>query len=320
MNYRLENRISMYYKVREFFNNNLPTLTPTVPALTAQVNDFNTKLTALDALIITADENTGGYTLQKQSNRSTMRNLALSISGALYAHAKITNNEALASKIYTTKSTLDQKRDTDILYWCERLNNLASANAPALVPLGITAATLASYTTSIVNYRAVIQDPADRRSEGAAAFVAADKQVELIDSNLKITDAIMLAASMSHAQLYNQYLADRRIDDNSASNNGGGGNNNPPDVTEVIEANGTEGIFSIPYLSSRVFQLRNNSNLAIEWGLSEDENQPTHPLISLDPNATVQRISGALAPSGDWVIVRNANPQDITVELTVIEE
>lgn len=318
MNSKLENRISMYYKVREFFSNHLATLSATVPALTAQVSDFNSKLTALDALIITADENTSGYTIQKQVNRTAMRDLALSIGGALYAHAKQSNNEALANKIYTTKSTLDKKRDTDILYWCERLKTFADADPLSLAPLGITFPTITAFGTSIANYRAVIQDPADRRSEGAAAFIEADKQVGVIDANLKITDAMMIASSLSHGQLYNQYLADRRIDDNAAGNNGGEQNN--PDVTEVIEANGTETIFTIPYVPTRKFILRNTSAIPIEWGISEDENQPSNPLIPLAANASAERASSALGAAGDFVMVRNPNAEDITVELTVVDE
>ena len=318
MNSNLENRISMYYKVREFFSNNLPTLTPSAATLALQVADFNSKLSAMDALMITANEPTGGYTSQKQVNRTAMRDQSLSIGGALYAHAKLSNNEALAGKVYTTKSTLDQKRDTDILYWYERLKTLADANAAALIPLGITAPMLAAYTTSITNYRNVIQDPADRRSEGAAAYLQAEKQVANIDASLRITDAIMMAISPSHSQLHLQYLADRRIDDNSAGNDGGG--NTPPDVVEVIEANTVESIFTIAYVAERNFSLRNTSALPIEWGISTNENQPTHPLIPLAPNTTVVRASGALGPDGDFVIIRNPNPNDVTVELTVVEE
>lgn len=318
MNSNLENRISMYYKVREFFSNNLATLSPSAATLATQVTDFNNKLSAMDALMITANEPTGGYTSQKQLNRTTMRDQSLSIGGALYAHAKLSNNEALAGKVYTTKSTLDQKRDTDILYWCERLKTLADANAAALIPLGITAPMLAAYTTSITNYRNVIQDPADRRSEGAAAYLQAEKQVASIDASLRITDAIMMAISPSHSQLHLQYLADRRIDDNSAGNNGGG--NTPPDVVEVIEANTIESIYTIAYVAERNFSLRNTSALPIEWGISTDENQVTHPLLPLAPNSTVVRASGALGPDGDFVIVRNPNPNDVTVELTVVEE
>lgn len=316
MNYRLENRISMYYKVREFFSNNLAALSPSVAALAPQVGSFNSQLSVLDGLIISADENTTGYTQQKQTNRAAMRNLALAISGGLYAHAKLSNNAALAGKVYTTKSTLDQKRDTDVLYWCERLSALATANAAALIPMGVSATMLTDFTDSISNYRAVLQDPADQRSLGAAAFLEADKQVEVIDTQLRIIDSLMLVVSQSHSQLYFQYQGDRRIDDNAAGNGGG----NQPDVTEVIEANGTESIYTVAYMPSRVFQLRNTGNLPIEWGLSEDENQATHPLVPLDANATLQRASSALAPSGEFLIVRNPNPQDITVELTVIEE
>lgn len=312
MNTILENRISMYYKVREFFSNHLGTLVATAPALTAVNTVFNTKLSELDALLIIADETTSGYATQKQNNRDVMQNLAMSISGALFAHAKSVGNEPLAAKAYITISALSQKRDTDVLYWCDRLFDLATANAAALVPLGITGPILANYNTSISTFKNSIQDPADKRSEGKAAFIEANKKTEEINNHLQIIDGVMLAINSSHSLLYNQYKADRLIDDNT-------GGSSSPDVIEIVEAGATESIYAVPYSASRSFKLKNNSAEELFWGLSDDALNPTTPLRSISANSTSNVNSETLAPSGEFLLVNNPSAVSVTVELTIIE-
>lgn len=310
-----ENRLSMYYKLREFFSNNLAALIATVPALAAIVTDFNAKLTAMEGLIGTADEITTGYTTQKYINYTAMRELGVSISAAVYAFAIQSNESQMAEKYYTTRSALDKKRDTDVLYWSERLAEYALANAAALVPLGVSPAMLSSYSDSIVAYRDLLQEPADMRSVGAGAFIKADKQKTLIEDKLKIMDALMVVASYNHSQLYYQYQGDRRIDDNSSGNN-----NTPPDVVQTIAANSTVSIFTISYYPQRSFKIRTTTNIPIEWGLSENDMQATHPLLPLAGNATSERLSINIAPSGEFLIVRNLTPDVASIELWVIEE
>ena len=312
MNYKLENRVSMYYKIREFFANNLTTLSATASGLTAVVNNFLVALLALDDLIMLADETNTGYAVQKQVNRTTMRDLALSVSGALYAHAVATGNNPLAAKAYTVKSTLDKKRDTDILYWCQRLFTLASANAAALIPLGITGSVLTNFNASISAFSDSIQEPADKRSEGKAALLEAEKQSDTVDKELKMTDGIMLAISNQHSLLYNQYKADRLIDDNAA----GVGS---PDVIEIIEAGNIESIYNVPYNPSRSFTIKNNGTVDLLWGLSDSETSATNPLQTLAAGASSTKLSSTLAANGDFVLLQNVNATDAEVELTIIE-
>ena len=320
MNGVLENQISMCYKVVEFFSNNLSTLKVSAPALEEEVDEFNNELSALDELIITADEDTTGYALQKNYERSNMRDLGLDVAGAVYAHTQRINNYKLGRKVYTTKSTLDKKRDTDILYWCERLLAIAQENAAAIALLGTSAAKLTAYEDSIVAFKDVLQEPADRRGEGHAAFQQADDQMVVIQKRLKTIDAVMQAIRLEHSQLFYHYKANRRIDDNATGHNGGGGDNDGlPEVTELIEANGEESIYEIAYLPSRVFELRNLGNVPLEWGLSDNEQQATFPLKPLAGNASAQFQSDNLAPSGNFVFVRNGSAEDATVELRIIE-
>ncbi len=312
MNYNLENRISMYYKVQEFFSHHLATIAATALALTGHVGIFNALLEQLGELMMIADENNKGVTTQKQVNRNNMQQLALSISGALFANAKNTANEMLAAKATTNISTLNQKRDTDVLYWCERLLTLVTPVAASLVPFGISAAMITDFENNIATYKASMQDPADKRSEGKAAYIEAYKKSDEIDQHLIITDAMMIAIEPSHSLLYQQYKADRLIDDNT-------GGISTPDVTEVIETGNTENIYTISYLNSRSFKIKNLSTETLEWGLSDDAINPTHPLISLSPNSVSTYQSSSLAPSGDFLLVKNEGAANATVELTIIE-
>lgn len=143
-----------------------------------------------------------------------MRDSALAISGALYAHASIVADDELQAKTKLSKGYIDQKRDTDILYWAERISSLAAQHAAALLPMGIGAPLLANLATSVEAFRSNLSEPTERRSTANAALAKADMQVALIDKNLEIIDALMQAASLSHSQLYFEYQLDRKIIDN----------------------------------------------------------------------------------------------------------
>jgi len=312
MTSKLENRISMYYKVVEFFSNHLTTLEVTAPALTATVGNFNTQMSELDALMITANENTSGYAIQKQNYRTDMQTKALSITSALNAYGLISKNAPLAARAYATKTSLNGKRDTDVLYFCERLKSMADTNAANLTDLGITAGKLTAYGTAVTTFKTAIQDPADKRSEGKAAYEVAEVKVDEIDETLKITDAIMLAVREEHELLYNQYRADRLIDDNASGIS-------TPDVIEVIESGNVETLFEIPYLESRSFKLNNKGNEPLQWALSVDGTNPSGDWQSINANTSSTLQSRTLGPEGDLLIVSNPGDADATVELTLIE-
>lgn len=314
MNKLIENRISMYFKVKEFFANNLATLVTTATGLTPIVNIFNSKLTELQNLVTIADQNNSGYAIQKQNNRERLRDISLAVAGPLWAFAKMNANEILASKVLATKSDLDAKRDTDILFWCNRLKNFAiiPANAAGILPLGATAAMLTSLTTAVTSFEDLLQEPADKRSEGVAAGKEAETKIKEIDNQLKIIDGVMGAFRTSNSLLFNQYNADRLIDDNAAGIG-------TPDVIETIEAGTVESIFNIPFVAERKFKLNNTSSESIEWGLSEDATNPTNSLRTLEPNSVSELRSGSLASSGDFLIIRNPSAVDIIVEMTIVE-
>ena len=272
----LENRISMYFKVKEFFANNLTALSTTAPGLPSILDTFNNKLIELQNLATIADQNNNGYATQKQHARESLQDKTLAVAGPLWAFAKMEGNEILAAKVLATKSDLNAKRDTDILFWCTRLKNFAilPANAAGILSLGVTDLMLANLATSITTFEDLIQEPADRRSEGVAASKFAIIKIMEMGAHLDILDGVVDAFRTSNPMLFDQYHADRLIDDNAA----GVGT---PDVTETIEAGTIESIYQIPYLDSRKFKLNNTSAETIEWGLSADATNSTNSLRTL---------------------------------------
>ena len=312
MNAVQENKVSMYFKVRTFFGNNLTNLTGDAPSLTAQVARFETMLQALGEFDMEAVENTQGYSIQKQNTRTTLRTSALGVAGSLYAFAKDSNDDPLASKCYTTKSTLDAKRDTDMLYWCERLFAMATDNAAAIVPFGTSAAKLTALDTAVQTFKQIIQNPADQRAESAAAGIEVDKKIVEIDSRLRLIDGIMDGIAEDYPTLYNQYFFDRRIDDNAS----GVGT---PDVVELIEKGSTEMIYEVPYLSSRTFKLKNKGTASIQWGLSSAADAFSGASYPIDGGQTSSFLSSTFGTEGNYLLVSNPQSVDITVELTIDE-
>lgn len=112
--------------------------------------------------------------------------------------------------------------------------------------------------------------------------------------------------------LYNQYRADRLIDDNAAGHS-------DPDVSLTIAPNSVQVIYEVQYLAARKFKLQNRGTESIEWGLSDDADTATNPLTSLAANSLSERLSTTLAPSGAYLLVRNSSNVAIDLELSIIE-
>lgn len=309
----IENKVSMYHKVREFFSNHLAALEATAPALGAQVAEYEAQLTRLDQLLTKAGESPQGYTAQKQTNRAAMSNLAMTVSGATYAYAKVNNDEPLAAKADLKRSYLDQMRDTDALYACERLLALTTPLAAAIAPFGASAQHLEDFALAIDTYKTTIQEPADQRGAIKSANQEAERQLPVVDAKLDVVDAIMQAISPSHSLLYNQYRADRLIDDNASGIS-------DPDVTQIIGANTLRAILNEPYQASRKFRLVNNGTVEILWGLSSSDTEVTHPLVKLAPDASSTLLSSTLAPDGNFLLVKNETSLPTEVDLYIVEE
>ena len=258
MDARQENKVSMFYKIRTFFTANLSTLAALITILTDKVTAFNDKLDELAGYDMEATENNTGYAIEKDEKRTDMRTKALAVSGGLFSWAQDSGNDILAQKVYTTKSALDLMRDTNVLYFCERLFNFATDNAAAIIPYGVTAAKLAALNTAIGNFKIYLQQPSDQRAESAASGRAVEKAITEIDAMLLVIDGLMATIAEDEPVLFDQYRLDRMIDDNAS------GPGTPPDVTTSLDPGIYIAVLDIPYLASRNFKAKNDSEINLQ--------------------------------------------------------
>jgi len=312
MNANQENHVSMFFKVRTFFANNLATIEDNADALTGLVPTLNSKLSELETYDMQATENNTGYAQQKQTYRSAMRDKAVAAAGGLEAYALAQNDNALAQKAHLTKSMIDGSRDTDALYKCERLYEVANTNHAALVVYGVTAAKLSALHSSIIAFQDYIQNPAIKKSETGAAGLEVDKRINDINHLLLIMDGIMDAIATDFPLLYNQYYLDRAIDDNASGTS-------TPDVSTTIAANSTVSVLTLAYLAGRSFKAKNLGGAVIKWGLSTATDSFSNGSSNLDAGAISTKLSSTLSPAGDNLVFKNESSDAIDIEVTIIE-
>jgi hypothetical protein len=306
-----ENRVSMFFKTRLFFTNHQAVLATAVPAFTNAILGFNTKLDQLGALDQTATEANNGYATQKQINRTDMTDKALAIANGIKALALINGDMVLSAKVATVKSTLDRMRDVDALYWCENLATIATANATAIIPMGITAAKLTSYAAAVAKYKQSLQTPADQRSESLAAGLAVESKIIECNVSLDILDALMETQRIDQTMLYNKYQADRAIDDNAT-------NQTAPDVTLTIDP-GFKVIYTVPYNVGRSFRLRNRSAETINFGLSNNIAAFEELATKLLANGDTTKQSMNIGTKGDNFLIENPSNASVEIDLWVVE-
>lgn len=314
MNATQENKVSMFYKVKTFTDAHSAGFSS--PQIDTTVTNFDTALVELGEYEQEASEVITGYAAQKNQRRIDLRDLALGASGALVAFYIVTNNKPNQDKYRMTKSMLDALRDTEFLYKCQRLGEALTDAGATLAQYGYSAGQLSDYNTALNNYKLAVENPGDQRSEGKAYGIAVDDKIREIDVILELLDALMAAQNLVYPILYQQYLADRLIDDNAT----GGGT--PPDITVTIAANSFQNVLTVSYLASRSFKAKNLSNSdALSWGLSQSPTEFSGLSFILNPDSISTRLSSTLAPSGvgDILLFNNTTANPVDIEVTVLE-
>lgn len=299
----------MYFKVQSFFTTHAGEFTGAVPALSGQLTLFNSQLAAMENVVGIASENNQGYTLQKQKNREAMRNAALEMTGALKAYALQSSNVILAGKVDFNKSGLDGMRDTEVLFTCSRLYDIAVENQSDLINFGITPTQILQFQKSVDAFRTSMQTPAEQRSEAKAANQQLIAEIDKTDSLLLIIDNLMETQRFSKELLYNQYRADRLIDDNASGQS-------DPDVEMNLMPGTTKVLYQAAYSATRRFRLVNN-NANLRWGLSQHENTFSGTSFDLTPNSISTRLSSSLGLEGEYLLIQNFGTEDAEVTLYV---
>ncbi|MBL7774030.1 MAG: hypothetical protein JNM95_14290 [Chitinophagaceae bacterium] len=303
-----ENRISMYFKVQTFLTQQGTTLTTAIPALAQTTLEFKALLQVIGDTVGQALESNQGYTQQKRQYRDAMRNRMLEGAGALRSYALSNNDLVLARKANYNKSTLDNMRDTELLFMASRLYTLLVENQGELDNFGFTAPQVAVYNDNLATLTSFLQTPAEQRGNTKAANQQLVATLEQTDQLLEIIDGMMETQRFTMPQIYNQYRADRLIDDNAS------GQSEP--IAEIsLMPQETKVIYQVDYAANRKLKIQNNSDGLLSWGLSNSETQFTNNVYEVEAGASSVRQCGSMDTSGNFVLAKNNGTSDALVTL-----
>lgn len=208
-----ENRISMFYAVKQTCETHIATWTPLVPYATAHA-EFLANLGAIEDSTETQELQLDGIATNKRERRDVMVGLTLAVAQAAYALATDTGDPELKAKMNYSRSDLLEGRDTVIGQRCQGVHTEANAVAGSLVAYGVAAADLAALQTAINKYVAVVSAPrtAITIRKGATAAIEALTRENLTILNERM-DKLMVTFKTTAPSFHQAYFDARIIVD-----------------------------------------------------------------------------------------------------------
>ena len=317
MNAIQENKVSMFYKVRIFFSENLAILGASVAQLITHVANFNNKVDEIQQYDTEATENLVGHTVQKQDYKVTMRDLTLVVSNGVKAYSLSLGDKVTAFKYAINKSDIDNARDTNALYACERIYNHAQTIAAALIPFGVSATKITDLQAAVNNFKSILQDPKDERAQSTAAGSKVDIAIKEADDILILIDSLMATQAIDYNFEYLHYLNARKIDEDL-----GGGSPQLPDFTLTLTPMIFTTGFDLPYNALQRIRVKNLSNDIVEWSLSNVPTAfiPENTIIVAPANDTTTYLSSSIGAAGNFLVLINRGSLPANVEITLLDD
>jgi hypothetical protein len=312
MNNILENRLSMYEKVQSMLSSHVAETAsiPAVATLKAELDNVVGKILTSAGI---SNVDITGYTVQKGNKRAELSKLAIKVSTAQVAWARMNAKPQEAEKWDETPAMLDAMRDNDVCIYAQQLNIAAVANLANLSPFGVVAADTTALASRITEFLTLMQEPRVRIGDRGAELENLTRLFDTANDILKLKlDAVMAIFTVSNPTLYSSYLNARSIDDTGAVTS--------PDYTGTMGANNTTRVAEIPYLSSRIFIIKNTGAVPLVFGLSTNPTNIESDEVQVPAGATIQRMSATITTKGNFVLLRNDDPvQDASYEIRINE-
>ncbi len=186
-----------------------------IPDFAPTVTKIKNKLVLIDALDILSSGSSKGVTLDTDALRNVMQVDTVKLCGGLKALAGATNNNEMFVAADWTEPKLEKLPKDKVDDICEGIQQLAAANAAALVPKGIIATDITDTATAISLYRASMTDTRNKIVE----IKNAGEQIppiirEIIDNLLKRQlDQMANTLKTSNFDFFNGYYLSREIID-----------------------------------------------------------------------------------------------------------
>ena len=213
-----ENKLSMYRAVVTF-SDDAPwvSIIASVPMLQNKFAALGHLVTPLDASgegQSTSTQQSTGATEDKKNRRTSLIIAILAVAGPLYALGASLGDNEMTAVADVTESRLKTLRDDLLGSRANSIHVLASANAPALIPAGVTAANLLDLLNRKNTWIANSQRPRQLKAVAKGHSATLVTQFKAVDALLKEQiDKLVLPFKATSPSFYAVYTANRVIHD-----------------------------------------------------------------------------------------------------------
>ena len=208
-----ENRLSMYYAVKDVLNTHQVVWSVTV-AFAAAVAEFLTNIGTLESVVAKQVIDIRGFAKSKAKAEDVLVETALKVAGATLAYATVTKNAVLATQMRVSDSGLRAFRDGIIAQACQGIHDSANAEILNLADYGLLAADLTALQDAIDAYVALVSAPrnaiASRKGHTAELALMMKDTSKLLDDRM---DAMMVLFVETDPEFHREYFVARIIID-----------------------------------------------------------------------------------------------------------
>ncbi len=204
----------MFIAVKNTLENNTSIWSGNPKFAETKIN-FDSEVKAIGFLDKEASLNTKGQTRDKNQIRSAVEQKTLMLSGALTAHAALTQNETLKEKLITSKSGLERLKETELVTY-------AGIMADTIVPFqqiftsdyGVTKSEVEDFQTTLDEYAPLVGVTRQRQAKINATKKTLKGHVSEANRLLReVIDPLLLRYKFTNVEFYNEYQQSRTIVD-----------------------------------------------------------------------------------------------------------
>jgi hypothetical protein len=300
----------MALKVKNFNAKNATSMTA-VPAVAGFYTQLNTLITQLVTADVGSRADLTGYALSKSFKRTTLETLSLKVSNAISSYAVVNNDAVLQKRADFPTSKWYLCSEEELVTQANIVKNLATPLSATLATFGATAADVTALGTALTAFTDAISDPTlaiDQRKEDNEKVVESIDQIRtLLTDKL---DVLMRSFEVNNPSLFSLYGSARAIDTN-------GSVMAPTAIVDVL-ANATQTIHTATaYSPDTFYTIQNMSSEAVLFSLSATTGVEGQEKVLLNPGETRSRLAENLAPTGVYLVVKNAAAVPVKIRVWV---
>lgn len=261
-----ENKLSMFRKTETYLTLRALALS-LVPGIADAALRFSDNLAEIIDNATDSDADLTGFTQSKKQAREDLEKSIYVVAGAGSIYYTKVSPDAGNKKLLTfSLSDLQRERDTDLYVIGKRVSDLTTDIKASLIIYGVPANDYNLFENRLSAYYASLQLPRSKQGESSAALKEIDRLIKANDLLLEEEiDVMMRYFKINNAELHDEYLVARSIDDTGGSGNGS--------VLATFEGNiaaGTVVNFGEIPADAKTFVFENKGIATLEIGGSND--------------------------------------------------